>query len=272
MKQVLAIIVTFRRAKILQDCLDHLIGQQVSGLKAIHVIINSDDAETLEVVSDFNLVHNNILTYELQENVGPAGGFHNGLKKFTESTFDFVWLMDDDIIVKPCSLKELLSHTDKYEYIYPTVLKKSGEEVISYGWWGVLLSRELVLRAGLPLKELFYWAEDTEYLQNRLIRVYSYKVYRSKTAIVEHLHHRGVHIPSWHYYYKVRNTLFYRIYIQKNNLRGRIKKTCILFLYVFYKIIVKEKDKFEKGKLVLLGTYHGIRGKLGKLVDPKMHA
>jgi rhamnopyranosyl-N-acetylglucosaminyl-diphospho-decaprenol beta-1,3/1,4-galactofuranosyltransferase len=272
MKQVLAVIVTFNRAEMLRSCLENLTAHKASGLRGIHVIINSDDTATVEMLNLFNSQHASIVTYEHHDNIGPAGGFHYGLKKFSESSNDYVWLMDDDIIAKPFCLKELLHHTDEYDYIYPKVIKKSGEEVISYGWWGVLLSKKLVLHVGLPIKELFYWVEDTEYLQNRLIRVYSYKLFRCKTAVVEHFHQRNVQIPSWHYYYKVRNTLFYRIYIQKNNLRGRIRKTSYLFLYVFYKILTKEDNKLVKIKLVILGVYHGIAGKLGKLIDPQFYS
>ncbi|QLQ15568.1 MAG: hypothetical protein HZY73_07595 [Micropruina sp.] len=55
--------------------------------------------------------------------------------------------------------------------LFPSaVYEKTGQVMNFPGWSGVLLDRIAVRLAGLPLPELFWWAEDTEYLQFRLPR------------------------------------------------------------------------------------------------------
>ena len=42
------------------------------------------------------------------ENTGGAGGFHEGLKRATEAGFDWIWLMDDDLVAAPEALEALV--------------------------------------------------------------------------------------------------------------------------------------------------------------------
>jgi hypothetical protein len=140
----------------------------------------------------------------------------------------------------------------------------------SYGWWGVLLSRHIVTRAGVPLTELFYWAEDTEYLQNRIRRIFKVLPYTCRRAVVRHLHTRGQKRASWYYYYVIRNTLYYRIYIVSFSAK-RLVRTLVLILGSLVKIFFKEDRKVKKLALLSYGIYHGIIGKLGKIIDPELN-
>src|SRR5690606_14606843 len=97
-----------------------------------------------------------LLTYEVFDNLGPAGGFHYGLKHFIESDCDYVWLMDDDVIPDKTCLQELVKSTSESSYIIPKVLTPYGEEISTFGWSGILLSRLVIEKVGLPLKNLFY--------------------------------------------------------------------------------------------------------------------
>src|SRR5690606_33418825 len=151
-----------------------------------------------------------IISYQIYDNVGPAGGFFYGLKKFLESNCEFVWLMDDDIIPHPGCLEALIKYAEFEPYVFSKVQKVTGEEVQAFGWWGVLISKSIVSKVGLPIKDFFYWTEDTEYLQNRMIRKFKIIPYRCESAVVEHLHQRNGNRPSWYYYYTIRNTLYYR--------------------------------------------------------------
>jgi GT2 family glycosyltransferase len=263
-----AVIVTFNRPNILQGCISALLVQKEYGLMGIHVVVNSDDEETIRVITSFN--EGDFISFERHGNIGPAGGFHEGLKKFLEGTYEFVWLMDDDVIVDKKCLYELGLSMTKFNYIFPTVIKENGEMVVSFGWWGVILSRNLVEKAGLPIKELFYWAEDTEYLQNRIMRNLGVKPYRCKTAVVTHLHQRNVKRPSWYYYYTTRNTVYYRSYLAGYTWY-RIKRTLYLFPHSLFMIFFKEENKIRKIGLLFYGLYHGMIGKIGKLVDPTLN-
>src|SRR5690606_12056408 len=144
------------------------------------------------------------ISFQVFDNVGPAGGFYYGMKELFNSQCDFVWLMDDDIVPEPTCLSALLDIARKDPYVFPEVLKPNGEQIKAFGWWGVLISREIVDKVGLPMKDFFYWCEDTEYLQNRMIRKNGIIPYRSEKAIVTHLHQRNGGKPPWYYYYTIR--------------------------------------------------------------------
>lgn len=268
MKNVFAVIVTFNRPERLQACLSSLVTQQKFGLNRIHVVVNSPDARTIEVINSFD--DGDLVTYQKYDNPGPAGGFAYGLRKFLSADADYAWLMDDDIIVDPLCLQELMKCTDQHEYVLPKVNKESGEEVVSYGWWGVLVSRGLVLKTGLPIPELFFWAEDTEYLQHRMVYRHGVKPFRCKEAVVNHLHLRSNKRPSWYYYYVIRNTIYYRMFITGYSWR-RLSRTVYLFVQSVARILTREENKWRKLRLMAYGTYHGVKGKIGKLVDPALN-
>lgn len=265
MKKVFAVIVTYKRAEVLKDCLEALLIKSSYKLNHLFVIINYDDTLTLELIEIFQLKYPGKITYEVYDNIGPAGGFYYGLKEFLDSESDYVWLMDDDVIPTPDCLQQLLGVSSiKEKYIVPRVVNPQGEQVFGFGWWGVLLAKELVEEVGLPLKDFFYWGEDTEYLQNRMIREYGVIPLKSNKAVVSHLHKRNEKRPDWYYYYTIRNTVHYRRSIFPLNLKG-IFILNKLFAGLLFRILMKENSKLNKIRLFILGLNHGMRGKLGKI-------
>jgi rhamnopyranosyl-N-acetylglucosaminyl-diphospho-decaprenol beta-1,3/1,4-galactofuranosyltransferase len=130
----------------------------------------------------------------LEENTGGAGGFHDGLELAVERGADLVWLMDDDGLPEPDCLARLLEH-DGLDFWGPVVIDQDAPDrlvfpirlpggtrtvraladvraaatdglirdvVIPFN--GVLVTRELVERIGLPRAEFFIWGDDVEYL------------------------------------------------------------------------------------------------------------
>lgn len=262
--KVFAVIVTYKRAEILYDCLNAVLNKSTSKVYHVYIVVNSNDKATIDVIDFFKKGYPSKVSYDLFDNIGPAGGFHFGLNKFLNSDCDYVWLMDDDILPEPNCLEELLFCAEKHPYIFPQVLNHNGQPIKGFGWWGVLISIGIVKRVGLPLKEFFYWTEDTEYLQNRMIRKNKISPYECEEAIVSHLHKRSEKKPDWYYYYTIRNTLHYRIRLFPLNLKGFIILSK-MFLGLFYRILFKEANKLVKSLYVFLGIYHAIIGKLGKL-------
>src|SRR5690606_18031277 len=119
--------------------------------------VNYNERSTLDVIKNFSQQEPSKISFQIYDNVGPAGGFYYGLKKFQESFCDFVWLMDDDIIPNPECLQALIDCSDLEPYIFSKVQKKTGEEVEAFGWWGVLIAKKIVEKVGLPIKDFFYW-------------------------------------------------------------------------------------------------------------------
>ena len=266
-QSVFAIVVTFNRPDTLRVCIDSLFTQLEFGLCRIHVIVNSTDDGTKALLQTYKT---GLITHEFLDNPGPAGGFNSGLQQFLREEQSHVWLMDDDVVVQGDCLRELLRCASKEEYIYPMVLAENGKELGEYGWWGPLLSRGVVEKVGLPITELFYWVEDTEYLQHRIRRVNKIIPFRCKSAVVKHLHIRSEKRPSWYYYYVLRNSIFYRKYILKFNLH-HLNRLLYLICASIARIVLREDRKSKKICLMGLGIYHGLIGKIGKLVDPGLN-
>jgi rhamnopyranosyl-N-acetylglucosaminyl-diphospho-decaprenol beta-1,3/1,4-galactofuranosyltransferase len=131
----------------------------------------------------------------LAENLGGAGGFHEGLRLALEHGADLVWLMDDDGVPVEGSLATLLEHRDDFDFWGPAVLAEQdpgrlcfpirlpgrtsvvhamseveaaavdgviADVVIPFN--GVLVTRALAEEIGLPREEFFIWGDDVEYL------------------------------------------------------------------------------------------------------------
>ncbi len=261
--KVFAVIVTYKRAEILYDCLNAVLNKSTSKVYHVYIVVNSNDKATIDVIDLFKKSYPCKVSYDLFDNIGPAGGFHFGLKKFLTSDCDYVWLMDDDIFPNNDCLYELLKCSKNFPYIFPNVVDTDGKKVVAFGWWGVFLKHSLVKKVGLPIKDFFYWKEDTEYLQNRIIRKFKVIPHRSETGNVVHGHINKLKKPSWYYYYTIRNTIYYRLYLFPFNNKGRVQlvKT---YLGLIYSIMFKENLKLEKLRLLITGTSHGLRGKFGK--------
>ena len=190
---VCAVIVTYNRKKLLQECLEHVLAQKEISDKDIIVVNNASSDGTKEMLAT-NFP--NINTICLEINTGGAGGFYTGIKQAFENGYDWIWLMDDDVIPESNSLAELLNITqlDLHSSIgflcskviaenrksmnVPSIDKRPGENI--YSEWdqylehsivkvrsatfvSLLLSKEAVERVGYPIKEMFIWGDDTEY-------------------------------------------------------------------------------------------------------------
>lgn len=205
----------------------------------------------------------------LEENVGPAGGFYEGIKYFTKvKRKDFVWLMDDDFFPLKSCLEELIEKSSDNQVTYPFVRNKKFKSVKCPGWWGVLVPTSIVDQVGYPLKELFFWAEDTEYLQGRIAQKFKYESLWVPQAKGVHFASRNLNYrKKWRYYYEIRNTVYYRLYVQEVT-PARLFKLSRSWFKLFWVILAKDTDKMAKFEFFFRGTRDGLQKKLGKTIDP----
>lgn len=186
--RVAAVVVTFNRLELLQRLLERL--SDVAGLDEVLVIDNASTDGTGEWLAGQG---GNVHARTLTENRGGAGGFHDGLAWAMERGADLVWLMDDDGLPDEGCLATLLEHDD-LDFWGPLVVDEAQPDrlvfpirlpggtsvvhrladveaaardgriddiVIPFN--GVLVTRELVERIGLPRAEFFIWGDDHEY-------------------------------------------------------------------------------------------------------------
>lgn len=152
-----------------------------------------------------------VLLVRSEQNTGPAGGWALALRQFTASGHRLAWVLDDDMVPEPDCLARLWArvHDDPDRaFAFPRSYDADGSWAQYPSWCGFLVARPVVEAAGLPMEELFWWAEDTEYLRFRIPRA-GFPRQNVKDARVHHdAIRQGGTVPVWKYYYEARNMLY----------------------------------------------------------------
>jgi len=188
--KIAAVVVTFNRIELLKESILSLRSQTYK-FDNIVVVNNSSTDGTLDwlgVQTD--------LTVITQDNLGSGGGQHTGIKYAYENGCDWIWCMDDDLVLYPDCIQTLvdfliidnfkigalqplkLSNPDGIihhgaEYIDLNKLKimdiydnaKTNGYYLtnSFCFEGVLINKDIVKTIGLPRKDFFITNDDREY-------------------------------------------------------------------------------------------------------------
>lgn len=188
--EIAAIVVTYNRLDLLRECLTALRAQTFNAFDIL-VFDNASTDGTAAFLAELEK-NGTIRYYNTGKNIGGAGGFNYGIKKAFECGYDYFWLMDDDTIPRPNALEELLHASQtlqgKYGFLcsyaqwidgsicnmngptgipeLPVVYDENRNEIIPIKrgtFVSFYVSREIVRKIGLPIKEFFLWADDTNY-------------------------------------------------------------------------------------------------------------
>lgn len=267
---VCAVVLTCNRLAKSRRCIEAVLRQTRS---PDHVLIvdNASSDGTGDYASALAEDDPRITLLPLDENEGPAGGYAAGFEWAEEAGFNFVWAFADDVYPEPDCLEILLEEMGDARdlIVYPYTLDEGTGEAANYPQWsGVLIPCELIRRGGAPRRDLFWWIEDTEYLQWRLPRQCNARQRLAERAQAVHGIHEKAEKAAWKYYYEVRNTLYYRLWVQDSSYRRRLTRTLVVLGKSLARPVLREPHKLRKVGYVCLGAYHGIRGVLGKRVDP----
>ena len=233
--RVVATLVTHDRREILRDTLDAVIVQSRPPDEVIVVDNASGDGTAAMLAEEYPAVR----VLALAENVGGAGGFNEAIAAGHRDGADWIWLLDDDTVARPDALAVLLSAAERlgdshrpallasrvewrdgepHPMNRPTIRRRDPQELADAVRLGLLplrattfvsllLSRDAVERAGLPLSHFFFQADDIEYTARVLRHDSGYFV---PDSVVEH------RTPSKHtataddrrFYHHARNTVF----------------------------------------------------------------
>ncbi len=192
-RRIIAVVVTYNR----RDMVTRLVKALDAGNVVPDELVVVDNASTDGTVEALEALGTTtpLTVLRQPENTGGAGGFHAGLAAAMEGGADLVWLMDDDGTPAPECLQSLLPHLDTHDFLGPAVVAEDdpgrlcfpirvpgGSKVLHavsdleaasasgllegvvIPFNGVLVTRALVQRIGLPREEFFIWGDDVEYL------------------------------------------------------------------------------------------------------------
>jgi len=234
--RVCAVVVTYNRRALLQECLEAL-GQQTRPPDHVMVIDNASTDGTADFVRER---HPDLELVALEHNEGGAGGFHEGLRRGYAAGYDWIWLMDDDTLPTPAALAALLAAPARlgdgpppallaskvvwsdgrmhpmnfpgFERLRTDFVLQSCERALmplrTTTFVSLLVHREAVSRHGLPLKRYFLWSDDIEYTARILRHEPGFLVPDSITVHKTSEPYTAISTSGERFYYHARNTVY----------------------------------------------------------------
>jgi rhamnopyranosyl-N-acetylglucosaminyl-diphospho-decaprenol beta-1,3/1,4-galactofuranosyltransferase len=239
-----AVVVTYNRWSYLQKSLEGL-QRQTLPLADVIVVDNASGDGTREgVPQQFPWA-----TYvRLEENIGGAGGFAEGIRFGFENGYDWLWVMDDDAVPEPDALERIVEtqviREPETGILACLVVGTNGEpdegcrakwlemrslrsrpifngripleqaiECNSTTFVGILVNRKAIARVGFPRSDFFIACDDVEYIHR--ICAAGFKAYQIPRSRIVHLsrtssqfYRRGGAATLWRSYYDWRNSLY----------------------------------------------------------------
>ena len=257
--RAMAVVLTHNAPNSLDRCL-RAIAAQSTPPAAVLVV---DNASTPPVdLRRYEPMLDNLMLLRSDLNGGPAGGYALGLARFLKEGYGHAWVLDDDMLPETACLERLWVVADKCPeaaYVFPVSHQVDGSFGAWPSWCGFLVSREIVEQVGLPMEELFWWAEDTEYLQWRIPEA-GFPIRVVGDAVVRHdsIRH-GEGVPVWKYYYEARNMLYVHLYVKK-----RIGLFPRNMSQLVGRAVLREKvGRVERLGAIVDGLRDGAAGRLG---------
>jgi GT2 family glycosyltransferase len=276
---VCAIVVTYNRRDLLAGCLDR-IGRQSRAPDSVLVVDNASTDETPGMLAG----RDGIEVLSLQENLGSAGGFAEGIRVAHERGYEWLWLLDDDTFAESRCLEELLAgaaRAPQHPSVMASVVRWRDDRLhpMNRPWFragaradfvdaagqglalirtstfvSTMIHRDAVAAHGYPLAHYFVWLDDMEYM-GRLLR-HSYG-YIAPESVVRHWTPQPYDTLTdarERFYYKARNHLW--LLRRGESFGGRDRLTygwaylCAIRTYI--------RDSDDRGSAVRT-TLRGIR-------------
>lgn len=267
--KVCAVVVTYNRKEMLRKCLISLLNQTILPDEIIVVDGPSNDGTELLMKEKFP----NITYIRLCDDVGGAGGFYEGMKLAYMKKYDWIWIMDDDARSEHDTLEKLLLAVAKK----PDLIARPALANAPYfaPWFvGGIFSRTVISKIGLPLRELFIYYDDIEYIMRaknagiKPIDVKDAKIHHESWLRSQHMKKRFL----WKTISKPLKPLGRKYYyIQRNKLYIYLKHR--RYKRFFYYLVVDSLlnlmsylmlGKPERVLCIIKGTIDGLLGRMGK--------
>jgi len=248
------VIVTYNRLELLKECVSQALNQTYP-FKNIYIVNNHSTDGTDMYLKEVDAENNYVHVFNLDDNIGGAGGFSFGMDQVTEEN-DYVLLIDDDAIISANYIEDINKRLENGILAYSGTVFSNGkidtmhrrrvksdifltEDCVpveeyekdsftydSSSFCGLLVSVKLAKQIGLPRKDFFIWHDDTEYSMR--IRKHTLIKNVNASTINHKVQGNGFTGFSWKTYYGFRNHM----------VTGKEYSSCpVLFLlrrYIFH--------------------------------------
>ena len=214
-RRVVAVVVTYRRRELLRRCVDAIAAQ---------------DRRRTSCSSWTTAGSRARCSAQSPRRPGRGGrgeprtrrGVRQGFARRSHAGADAIWAVDDDMVPGPGCLERLVVGGPRAPTVaVPLQVKPGGVRGFPPSWNGPLFAAAVVREVGLPRGDLFFWAEDTEYVA---------ATWRGGPPAHPGAAGRGPapqpgrarrgQPRNWQLYYEVRNTLEYRLRIRRRTVKG----------------------------------------------------
>lgn len=295
--QIHVVIVTYNRKNLLKVCLEKVIAQSFKNIRIL-IIDNASTDGTYDFLARDFLYQYNINYRLMDKNLGGAGGFYEGMKLAIEEQAEWIWVMDDDGYPEDSCLEKLYNAAvlENLDAITPLQIDISDHEQLAFPIWinkkqikgnvnqiihkefleqesnlfnGLLLSKSVISRVGLPRKEFFIRGDEVEYTK-RLVKNHI----KFGTLIDAKFYHpsdKSERVPIFSGLITTRDAHsdFKNYYMFRNRAVAFIEdgNSWLLpldFIRYSYYFIFHKKLNWSGLKLWCIATYDGVTGKLGR--------
>ena len=263
-ESVAVVVVTFNRCDLLRGMLAGLAASERVP-EALIVIDNASTDETRAVLEQ--ATNPGLQAIHLTENLGGAGGFHEGVRLAYEQGFDRIWLMDDDVVPAPDCLTRLMATDEaclmavredttgalvekaaiRFDLTNPLTIKPKTDmvettfrtraampervELANVAFEGFMVRREVVTAIGLPDESFFIFYDDVDFALRA--RAAGFRIWAIRDAVlVRQLDFNQQHdLAGWKGYYMYRN-LFAVHFRYGENFAVRLKPWLIALIVI----------------------------------------
>lgn len=300
MGKVVAVIVTYNRKKLLEECLEAVLAQTMPVNKIVLIDNASTDGTSQLFEENGKYSRPEIDYHKMETNLGGSGGFYEGMKLCRNQDFDWVWIMDDDTIPERECLERLLHSKkiigEKIGFLASYIKGPNGEAMNvpevdmspsenGYSFWykylaekcvristatfvSILVNSQAIKKCGLPCKDYFIWGDDAEYTKRITTHYGSGYFVGDSVAVHKRFNAKKINIfleedpkrLKLFEYYFRNTTINVGVFYGKKRMRKLIIHNFKLALFRFL------KRDFLRAKIIAKGTFKSIK-EFGKFKD-----
>ena len=303
MKKIAAVICNYNKSNYVTNCIQSVIESAFQDLDII-VVDNASTDDSVECIQRFYA--DKVKLFVNKENLGGSGGFNTGIRYAVEQGYDYVWCLDNDVLVDEQAIGELYAFMEQhpevgmtgskvYHMEAPDYVQQFGIDVIwdeycceakyhnrledgtmpgvvysdAVAACSVLVRTSLIREIGpLPEENFLYW-DDTEW-GIRCNRA-GYKVASLGSSKVLHcMGAKKESVNTFPLYYSWRNWI--RFFMKYTPVEKR-DDMCTAFLEGIFDVVYNDLYLGEenRAKTVMYAYDDAIHGRTGKAEDYKIY-